>query len=213
MIWIFTKVLAAILFILVPGFELFRNYKERPFLTLLALLVGLIAAYSLFHSIASQSPKSTESATFKLSNEKESGWDTRVGSRITSTVKTYLDKNYSGWTLASSKQCFNEVQDPVQLYGDFDGDGVSDFAIRIYHGMELYLFAFLSSGGVHMIEREFGSVANPLTLMKKGTRDYEYENNQRVLLPNDGITVNICEQSAWTYVYIDGKFTRLWTSD
>ncbi len=78
--------------------------------------------------------------TFKLNNEKQSGWDTNVDSSVTSSVKTYLDRNYSGWTLANSKQCFNDTQDPVQLYGDFDGDGTSDFAIREYIMEWNYIF-------------------------------------------------------------------------
>lgn len=204
----------AVVFIITGG-KIFAEYfrKNKILLLIIALLSAISFYYlieKLYYGILSYTLSIT---TFKLNDEKRSGWDTRVGSSITSAVKTYLDQNYSGWTLANSKQCANDVQDPVQLYGDFDGDGTSDFAIRIHHGMELYLFAFLSSGGVYILEREFGSIADPLTLMKKGTRDYEYENGQRVLLPNDGITVNICEKSAWTYVYLDRKFKRLWTSD
>lgn len=200
----------AVIFIITGGKIFAEYFRKNKMLLLIIALLSAISFYYLVEKLLSHTPSTT---IFKLNNEKQSGWDTRVGSSITSAVKAYLDQNYSGWILANSKQCANDVQDPVQLYGDFDGDGTSDFAIRIYHGTELYLFAFLSSGGVYTLEREFGYVANPLTLMKNGARDYEYENGQRVLLPHDGITVNICEKSAWTYVYLGGKFKRLWTSD
>lgn len=212
------KVLFFAVVFIITGGKIFSEYfrKNRILLLIIALLSAISFYYLIekfYYGISNHMP--TSITTFKSNDEKQSGWDTRVDSSVTSTVKTYLDQNYPGWTLANSKQCLNndDAHDPVQLYGDFDGDGTFDFAIRIHHGMELYLFSFLSSGSVHMLEREFGDVANPLTLMKKGTRDYDYKNNQRVLLSNDGITVNICEKSAWTYVYIDGKFKRLWTSD
>lgn len=61
-------------------------------------------------------------------------------------IKKYLNLNYRGWKPAPSKEdCGSEVNDGF-VYGDFDGDGKRDYAVKFTKGKKGYMLALLRRG-------------------------------------------------------------------
>jgi hypothetical protein len=61
------------------------------------------------------------------------------------SLKTYLDRNYRGWSLAG--ECYDNVSENKRvLAGDFDGNDETDYAIKFVRGSKGFFMAFLANG-------------------------------------------------------------------
>lgn len=58
-------------------------------------------------------------------------------------IRSYLNRNYSGWTLNSvANHCYPKFKRAVVI-GDFDGDGKRDYVGKIVRGQRGYFLALL----------------------------------------------------------------------
>mgnify|MGYP002083183942 FL=1 len=137
-------------------------------------------------------------------------------------VKSYLDKNYSGWKLSSIAQDCGVDFENSRVSGDFNGDGKTDYAVKFNKGRKGYILAFVSNGSeykTHILES--GTITEfkrqGLAIARKGETYGEIINdnfdraNRR--LRTDAPVGGTCEASTYYYVYRNGTFKRAFTSD
>lgn len=137
-------------------------------------------------------------------------------------VKTYLDKTYSGWKLTSTAQdCGSDFENST-VSGDFNGDRITDYAVKFNRGRKGYILAFVSNGSVfqpHILES--GSVMDfkrqGLAIARKGetypeiiNEDFDRVNKK---LQNDALVGGTCEASTYYYIYWNRTFKRAFISD
>ena len=63
---------------------------------------------------------------------------------------------------------------------------------------------------LYLADREGGEY---LVLLRKGKRDYNYETNRYFTYENDAIFAGIFEKARESYIYENGKFRAIITSD
>jgi hypothetical protein len=131
-------------------------------------------------------------------------------------IKTYLNKNYKGWKLAStSSDCAEEYRRAV-VSGNFDNDKKMDYAVKIIKGRKGYLLAFLARKNnyeTHILHNMSASEIKytALGVFRKGekytTGDEEEENPSFIILKNDVPFDGPCASDAGgIHLYRDGKF-------
>jgi hypothetical protein len=142
-----------------------------------------------------------------------------------------LDGRFPGWKFVEvSPEVRNFFEremgsaSPALIGGDFDGNGRPDYAALIQHGKILnghgeavgpryYLVALLRRGTgyrMYVIKDPDGEY---LCLAKKGTRDYNYDEQKEITYANDAIMTGIFEKGGSSYVYKNGRFLSFVSSD
>jgi len=104
---------------------------------------------------------------------------------------------------------------PSLIWSDFDGDGQKDYAVRISRGRNAITIAFLKRGAgfkdyMLYTDQEENGV---LELSKKGGKYFDHERNRGGVYPNDTITIGYCGVSAIAFIYRNGVFQKVFTSD
>ena len=135
-------------------------------------------------------------------------------------VTSLLNKHYTGWKPATgtcdARKWF--------LTGDFDGDGLKDFLVRVKAGrstssMRLSLIAFLGakdgkySASPILAEPFQGDLLrSSFSVISKGTRIQLGEGEgPSVTLANDAASQYICQTDAIkTMIYEDGKWKNIY---
>ena len=137
-------------------------------------------------------------------------------------VKSYLNKNYSGWKLSSVTDGCGSDYNNSTVSGDFNGDGKNDYAVKFIKGRRGYILAFVSSGSNYKSHTlESGSTKDiknqGLGIARKGETYGEIINDDfdraTRRLQNDAPAGGLCESSAYFYIYRNGAFKRAFTSD
>jgi hypothetical protein len=162
---------------------------------------------------------------------KPASWAQNYAGRLPSPARLMLNGRFPGWKFAEVspevRQFFEQEMkgaSPSVINGDFDGNGRLDYAALIQHGKILnergkaigsryYLVAFLRRGAgyrMYVIKDPGGEY---LCLAKKGTRDYNYEEQKEITYANDAIMTGIFEKGGSSYVYKNGKFFSFISSD
>lgn len=146
-----------------------------------------------------------------------------------------IDARFPGWKFAKVdeeiwkflRHNVSAKARPDLIKGDFDGDGRVDYAAYILHGpsrnQQLIVAALLREQKrfqLYILRRspvnmavESESFIVYLRLAKKGTEDYDYETNRKFTYPNDSVFVGYFEKAGDSYIYSQGKFRRVITSD
>lgn len=158
-------------------------------------------------------------------------WARNYSNRMPSSARLMLDRRFPGWKfveVSPEVRLFFEEQmkgaSPSLISGDFDGNGSLDYAALIQHGKlfnekgkaiasRYYLVAFLRRGTryrMHVIKDPDGEY---LCLAKKGTRDYNYDEQKEIVYANDAILTGIYEKGGSSYVYDNGRFRSFVSSD
>lgn len=119
---------------------------------------------------------------------------------IPAKVKSYLDKTYSGWSFSTASKYCNSSTTNGEISGDFDGNGKTDYAVKIKRGGKGYVIAFLAKGGNY----------TPFALENKSATNIE---DTALDFDEGKILVTNCETSAYFYVYRSGRFKRQFVSD
>lgn len=115
-------------------------------------------------------------------------------------VKSYLDSSYKGWQFSrASKYCTSSTTNG-EISGDFDGNGKTDYAVKIKRGSKGYVIAFLSRGANY----------KPFVLENKSATNIE---DTALELERGRIFVANCETSSYFFIYRRGKFIRQFVSD
>ena len=142
-----------------------------------------------------------------------------------------LNGRFPGWKFAevsAEVQQFFKQQlkgvSPVVISGDFDGNHQRDYAVLISRGhyfntqghpigARYYLVIFLRRDRqykMYVIKNPDGEY---LCLAKKGTCDYNYDEQKEITYANDAILTCIFEKAGSSYVYKNGKFISFISSD
>jgi hypothetical protein len=150
---------------------------------------------------------------------------------LPSRARRALDRRFQGWKFAEVSQEVRQFfrtdrkeELPHLIRGDFDGNKQSDYAALIWKGKvrnsegkaigpRSFLVVFLRTGvGYHMyvIKEPDGEY---LSLAKKGTRDYNYNEQKEITYTNDTILTVIFEKGSSSYVYENGRFRSFVSSD
>jgi hypothetical protein len=151
---------------------------------------------------------------------------------LASAIKSALDRRFPGWQFPSvSNDICKFLKDyvapdarPELITGDFDGNGQLDYAALVQQGTvtnsegvaighNVYVVAFLKKRSrfkMYIADPEGGEY---LVLMRKGKRDYDYETNRYFTYANDAIFAGIFEKAGESYIYENGRFRAIITSD
>lgn len=133
--------------------------------------------------------------------------------RLPPDIKTYLDKKYPDWKFLPLSAQVVECRDaetklhPSLVRGDFNGDGIPDFAVQIVHAGRVHAFEFLSQGRTFRVNPLFEGKQVPgkefraaLVLERKGQKT-EVNTVEKV----DTLNVNDCESVPMRFVYRNGR--------
>lgn len=146
---------------------------------------------------------------------------------IPKPIRAMLDAKYPGWTLASVSPSalehyrFHQFESqPNFLWGDFDGDGRRDYAFAIDHpgqkGPERVVVAFLRrSAGFHAYSLESHPANDDVYLWPhhKGEQGFDFHLNKEFAYSQDGIGVVYGEVAGVSYVFENGAFRKIISSD
>ncbi len=148
------------------------------------------------------------------------------------SAQAKLDKKYPGWKFVpvsdEIRQYFKQDLPgarPDLIAGDFDGNGQTDYAVLIEHGIitgangkpigrRAHLLAFLQRKQgfkLYVVDDEGGG--EYLTLARKGTQGYDYETQQNFIYQHDTISTGIFEKAGSSYLFEHGRFRVIITSD
>lgn len=135
-----------------------------------------------------------------------------------------LDQKFKGWKMAKVNK---EVADwlkksklpfaPNLIKGDFDGDAKTDFAVLIQQTVDSQpmnsTIVFMKSAKSYKIFSLKGSDGDYLVFEKKGNKAFDHEKNKGFVYKTDAVTVGIWEKAATSYIWKNGKFVGIVTSD
>ena len=154
-----------------------------------------------------------------------------VSVTLPASMKSILDRRFPGWSYLPVddeirkflKEYVSEYARPDLINGDFDGNSQTDFAVLIegktrspkgasIEMRKARLVVFLTKAAGFQIK-----VLDPegayLVLMKRGDWDYSYETDQYFTYQSDAIFAGIFEKGGTSYVYQQGRFRSIITSD
>jgi len=150
---------------------------------------------------------------------------------LPSSMKSSLDKNFPGWSYLPVEEevrtflneYVSEYARPDIIKGDFDGNGLVDYAVLIEEQTTLpkkakaemrmaHLVVFLTKAAGFQMK-----VLDPegayLVLLGRGDWDYSYETSEYFTYQNDSIFTGIFEKGGTSYLYEKGSFRSIITSD
>ena len=133
--------------------------------------------------------------------------------RLPPDIKTYLDKKYPAWKFlpvpAADVACRDAETKlhPSLVRGDFNGDGIADFAVQIVEGGRVHAFEFLSSKKTFTVAPLFERKQLPgkefsaaLVLEPKGKKT-EVDTVEKV----DTLKVSACDSVPMRFVFRNGR--------
>lgn len=137
---------------------------------------------------------------------------------LPAVITSYLDQNHAGWKLVEG--------DPVckshaVVKGDLDGNGKTDYAVMFKTRKDGYITAFLANGATYKpvaVHQGYVGDGGFLVLAKKGEPYAEIisedgERGPTRKLKTDALASGGCESSETLYIYANGKFSQIATSE
>ncbi|MFL6207940.1 MAG: hypothetical protein ACJ74W_03780 [Pyrinomonadaceae bacterium] len=147
-------------------------------------------------------------------------------------VQIMLDAQYPGWNFApimdEVREFFKKERPGARanlIAGDFDGDGQTDYAAQIEHGIildhngapaghEQHLLAFMRrQTGYKLYKLTECGTGDHIYLAKKGDGGYDYEKQREITYERDAICTVIWEKGGSTYVFEKDHFRCFVSSD
>jgi len=150
---------------------------------------------------------------------------------LPAAARNLMNIKFPDWRYA---ECSDEVRQflkrdfptarPDLISGDFDGDGRTDFAALIIHGVtrvEKSEVVGPDPAIVVFLSKDYGFdlsvIDNPggeyLMLNVKGAQAFDFERQQEITFTHDVIDAVILEKGATSYVYEQGHFRAIITGD
>lgn len=129
-------------------------------------------------------------------------------------IKSYLDSNYKGWKIPKMSGNCGDLKSIAT--GDFDGNGKTDYVLKISTSKKGFMLAFINQNNdfkpflLHKFElSEIKDVG--VLIYKKGEKyslgEPGEENAKYITLKNDAPYDGVCESdSGGIHVYKNGKF-------
>jgi len=158
-------------------------------------------------------------------------WAPNLADKLPSSARAALNRKFSGWKFAEVSrevQQFFETQmkgsSPYLIAGDFDGNGQPDHAALIRHGTvrngegkaiwpRFFLVVFLRKSRGYRMYIIRDPNGEYLGLLKKGRKDFNYNEQKETTYANDAIFTGIFEKGGSSYVYENGRFRSFVSSD
>lgn len=135
-------------------------------------------------------------------------------------VRNSLNQSYSGWKLHSGDPI---CKSRAVVSGDFDGNKKTDYAVMFKKGRSGYIVAFLANGtdykAVVLESSSASDMKNSfLTVARKGQSyagiiNDNLDRGATQKLKTDAPVSGGCESSEYLYVYSNGRFKQVFTSD
>jgi hypothetical protein len=133
-------------------------------------------------------------------------------------VNAFLSQRFPDWKSADARPDF--------IAGDFDGNGQTDYAVYIKRGKpakrKLSVTALLRKGGKfrpYILESENAAAdesekyGSYLAYNKKGAKGYNHETQKAFTFAHDAVFVGFWEKGGSSYIYRNGRFRAIITSD
>ena len=146
-------------------------------------------------------------------------------------IKVLLNRNFQSWSFpeVSDDECYavrecGGLEAYAQMIkGDFNDDGLMDYAVLIQQSAEandkgaakplrVHIVAFFRKPGGYKMDLVTSEGGGSLILMRKGESDYDYEAQQDFTYPRDSIFSGI-GMGGTSYIWENGRFRALTTSD
>jgi hypothetical protein len=147
-------------------------------------------------------------------------------------AQVMLDAKYPGWNFwpvaEEIRAYFKKEQPSARLNlvtGDFDGDGRTDYAALVEHGIitdnngvpigrDQHLVAFLQrKAGFKLYALTECGGGDYIFLAKKGEGGYSYEQQREIVYEHDAICTAIWEKGGSSYVFEKDHFRCFVSSD
>jgi len=130
-------------------------------------------------------------------------------------IKSYLNKNYSGWKISPTPSYCGDGKSVVS--GDFNGDRKIDYAAKIFKGKKGYIIAFLARGTdytPHLFHSLTAAETKETALIvyRKGEKYYTElgEESSAMTLKTDAPYDSPCQSDAGgIHLFRNGKFEAL----
>jgi hypothetical protein len=141
-------------------------------------------------------------------------------------ILAILDHEYHTWNLVDNSAVLQELVlrgmnldtlecHPNLVCGDFDGDGRLDYAAYVQASAgenKRMILAFLRRGESYR-QYLLGRGSDYIWLVRRGARQYDYDTGKHFRQKHDAIIDVTIEKGAITYVYENGGFREIITSD
>jgi len=147
-------------------------------------------------------------------------WAQSFPNELPTSVRVMLNRRFSGWRFGDVspevRQFFKENMrgaSPVVISGDFDGNRRRDYAVLVQRRGRYYLVIFLRRAAdykMYVIKDPNGEY---LSLGKKGTRAYNYDEQKEITYAHDAILTGIFEKGGSSYIFKSGRFRSFVSSD
>ena len=139
---------------------------------------------------------------------------------IPETLKTFIKANFVSLRIPTRDNYVKDWESyksdsipPFCCTSDFDGDGIRDYCLLLSKDKkELYLYAFLTTNKsfnsvlIDTIRIQDSGIDAVLSIQNKG--EWESVDN-KINVPNDGITVDLIEESiSWSYYWTKNGFVK-----
>jgi hypothetical protein len=143
-----------------------------------------------------------------------------------------LNTKYPGWHLVNNLAIMPVLQEngidtakcrPNFVWGDFDGNGEKDYVVFVErnvksHAREQFLVLFLGKGlefEEYLLDEASGdaSITQFIWLAEKGTKCYNFDNDEEFILETDAIELVVWEKASDLIFYDKGEFRRITTGD
>ena len=146
-------------------------------------------------------------------------------------IKVLLNRNFPGWSFpevseddcGAVRECGGLEAYAQMIKGDFNDDGLTDYAVLIQQSAEandkgvakpliVQIVAFFRKPGGYKMHHVSSEGGGSLILMRKGGSDYDYEGQRDFTYPRDSIFSGM-GMGGTSYVWENGRFRALTTSD
>ena len=112
------------------------------------------------------------------------------------------------------------VDYPLFIVGDFNGDNKDDYAMKLTilsdGGMQDIAVAFVSSDSTfsyHVLSQRKSSYEVYMFLQPRGKQYYDFEADEQSIFSHDAIGMYVFEKAGGTFIFKNGKFEVVHTSD
>ncbi len=140
--------------------------------------------------------------------------------RLPDEIRADLTRHTGNWRFAANRTSDGE-HCTTRVAGDFDGNGLTDYAVYIEASKgtretRWRLIVYLQKDGGferRTLERTLTEAERCLHLFRKGTKDYNYETGKYFRYQHETVGLIYPAKAGSSYVYWQGRFYRITTSD
>jgi hypothetical protein len=135
------------------------------------------------------------------------------------SVKHELDRLYPGWSpvriapqVAAWFADYRLPYAPDRIAADFDGDGRTDYAVRVQSAGRAVTIAFLDRDGkfqAHVLSTDAPDSFTYLLLYRRGDKDFDFTKLKPFRHAHDAIGLMYFDKTPLTFRYVAGKFQKM----